>query len=69
MVAASRSGITASHDLFVAADRRRKAIENIVDADPVAARVCEIMADRAQWVGTATTNADDKRVALIDIGP
>jgi hypothetical protein len=30
------------------------AIENIVDADPVAARVREIMADRPQWTGSAS---------------
>ena len=35
-------------------NNRRDAIENIVDADPVAARVREIMADRAQWTGSAT---------------
>ena len=33
---------------------RRAAIENIVDADPVAARVREIMADKAQWTGSAS---------------
>jgi hypothetical protein len=33
---------------------RRAAIENIVDADPVAALVCQIMADRAQWTGSAS---------------
>ncbi len=33
---------------------RREAIENIVDADPVAACVREIMADRAQWTGSAS---------------
>jgi hypothetical protein len=33
---------------------RCEAIENIVDADPVAARVREIMADRAQWTGSAS---------------
>jgi hypothetical protein len=33
---------------------RRDAIENLVDADPVAARVREIMADRAQWTGSAS---------------
>jgi hypothetical protein len=33
---------------------RRAAIENIVDADPVAALVREIMADRAQWTGSAS---------------
>jgi hypothetical protein len=32
---------------------RRDAIENIVDADPVAARVRELMADRAQRTGSA----------------
>ena len=33
---------------------RRDAIENIVDADPVPACVREIMADRAQWTGSAS---------------
>jgi hypothetical protein len=33
---------------------RRDAIENIVDADPVAALVREIMADKAQWKGSAS---------------
>ena len=33
---------------------RRDSIENIVDGDPVAARVREIMADRAQWTGSAS---------------
>jgi hypothetical protein len=33
---------------------RRDAIENIVEADPVATRVREIMADRAQWAGSAS---------------
>ena len=36
------------------ANNRRDAIENIIDADPVAARVREIMADRAQWTGSAS---------------
>jgi hypothetical protein len=35
-------------------DNRRAAIENILDADPVAARVREIMADKAQWTGSAS---------------
>jgi hypothetical protein len=35
-------------------NNRRDAIENIIDADPVAARVREIMADRAQWTGSAS---------------
>ena len=35
-------------------NNRRNAIENIVDADPVAALVREIMADRAQWTGSAS---------------
>jgi hypothetical protein len=35
-------------------NNRRDAIENIVDADPVAALVREIMADRAQWTGRAS---------------
>ena len=41
---------------FVAAysKNRRDAIENIVEADPVAARVREMMADRAQWAGSAS---------------
>jgi hypothetical protein len=32
----------------------RNEIENIVDADPVAVIVREILADRAQWTGTAS---------------
>jgi hypothetical protein len=35
-------------------NNRRVATENIVDADPVAACVREIMADRAQWTGSAS---------------
>jgi hypothetical protein len=35
-------------------NNRRNAVENIVDADPVAARVREIMADKVQWTGTAS---------------
>ena len=35
-------------------DNRREAIENIIDTDPVAARVRELMADRAQWTGSAS---------------
>jgi hypothetical protein len=35
--------------------QRRAAIENIVDADLVAALVREIMADRAQWTGAHPT--------------
>ena len=35
-------------------NNRRDAIENIIDADPVAALVREIMADRAQWTGSAS---------------
>ena len=35
-------------------NNRRHAIEDIVDADPVAAHVREIMADRAQWTGSAS---------------
>jgi hypothetical protein len=35
-------------------NNRRDAIENILDADSVAARVREIMADRAQWTGSAS---------------
>jgi hypothetical protein len=33
---------------------RCEAIENIIDGDPVAACVREIMADRARWAGTAS---------------
>jgi hypothetical protein len=33
---------------------RRAAIENIIDNDPVAAVVREIMTDRAQWRGSAS---------------
>jgi hypothetical protein len=36
------------------ANNRRAAIENIVDADPVAAHVRELMVDRAQWTGSAS---------------
>jgi hypothetical protein len=35
-------------------NNRRDAIENMVDADPVAACVRELMADRAQWTGSAS---------------
>jgi hypothetical protein len=35
-------------------NNRRAATENIVDADPVAGLVREIMADRAQWAGSAS---------------
>jgi len=35
-------------------NNRRAAIENIVDADPVATLVREIMADKAQWRGRAS---------------
>jgi hypothetical protein len=35
-------------------NNRRNAIENILDADPVATLVREIMADRAQWMGSAS---------------
>jgi hypothetical protein len=35
-------------------NNRRDAIENIVDADPVAVLVRELMADRAQWTGSAS---------------
>jgi hypothetical protein len=35
-------------------NNRRDAIENIIDTDPVAALVREIMADRAQWTGSAS---------------
>ena len=36
------------------ANNRRAAIENIIDADSVAALVRELMADRAQWRGSAS---------------
>ena len=35
-------------------NNRPAAIENIIDADPVAALVREMMADRAQWRGSAS---------------
>ena len=35
-------------------NNRRDAIENIIDADPVAAHVREFMTDRAQWTGSAS---------------
>jgi hypothetical protein len=35
-------------------NNRRDAIENIIDADPVAGHVREIMANRAQWTGSAS---------------
>ena len=35
-------------------NNRRDAIENIIDSDAVAARVRELMADRAQWTGSAS---------------
>jgi hypothetical protein len=38
----------------VYSNNRRDAVDNIVDADPVAAGVREIMADRAQWTGSAS---------------
>jgi hypothetical protein len=33
---------------------QRAAIENIIDSDPVAAHVREIMADKPQWTGSAS---------------
>jgi hypothetical protein len=33
---------------------RRAAIEDLIEADPVAARVREIMADRRTWIGSAS---------------
>jgi hypothetical protein len=33
---------------------RRAAIESVIDKDPVAACVREIMADRGTWTGTAS---------------
>jgi hypothetical protein len=38
----------------VYSNNRRDAVDNIVDADPVAAGVREIMADRAQWTESAS---------------
>ena len=35
-------------------NNRRDAIENMVDADPMAALVSEIMAERPQWTGSAS---------------
>ena len=42
-------------------NNRRDAIENIVDADPVAAYVRELMADRAQWTGSAARQPTEHR--------
>jgi len=58
----SHSGPTACESAFrpagtleaVYSNNRPAAIENIIDADPVAALVREIMADRAQWTGSAS---------------
>jgi hypothetical protein len=36
------------------AANRRAAVEDAIDADPVAARVREIMAERSAWAGSAT---------------
>jgi hypothetical protein len=33
---------------------RKAATEDLIDADPVAARVCEIMASRGTWIGNAS---------------
>jgi hypothetical protein len=33
---------------------RRAAIEDVVEADPVAARICDIMAERTMWAGNAS---------------
>src|SRR5262249_32256544 len=53
--AACESAFRPAGTLEVAySNNRRAAIENIIDADPVAALVREIMADRAQWTGTAS---------------
>jgi hypothetical protein len=54
-VAACETGFR-SEGAFEAAysSNRRDAIENIVEADPVAARVREMMADREQWTGSAS---------------
>jgi hypothetical protein len=35
-------------------NNRRDAIENIIEADPVAAHLRELMAERAQWMGRAS---------------
>ena len=43
---------------------RRAAIENIIDNDPVAAVVREIMADRAQWRGSASDLLDRRQTGL-----
>jgi hypothetical protein len=54
-VAACETGFRLEGVFEVAySNNRRDAIENIVDADPVAARVRELMADRAQWTGSAS---------------
>jgi hypothetical protein len=33
---------------------RDEAVENVIEADPVAAAVCAVMAERTEWTGTAT---------------
>ena len=33
---------------------RRSAVEDVVDADPVAARIRDIMAERTMWTGSAS---------------
>jgi hypothetical protein len=54
-IAACETGFRPAGTLEAAySNNRRAAIENIVDADPVAAHVRELMADRAQWTGSAS---------------
>ena len=43
---------------------RRAAIESVIDTDPVAACVREIMADRRSWTGSAS----DLLIACADCG-
>lgn len=36
------------------AGNRNETIENVIESDPVAAAVCAVMTERAEWTGTAT---------------
>jgi hypothetical protein len=50
------------------AANRRAAVEDAIDADPVAARVRELMAERSSWAGSAAdllrVGADRSRAAI-----
>jgi hypothetical protein len=50
-------------------NNRRDAIENIVDANPVAACVRELMADGAQWTGSVCSSASMLAAMLWPLGP